>query len=250
MMFLGQSFKGFVVTCLMLDTLATPLCTTPDCANYPRDPLTFEQLRRAVIGEQNVSKVYYEVFSMDPAELKRFGLPVLRKTSIRWIMEEAVPFPGRFINDYAGWIPYNPLYPDNTGKCEFGRITFETIVRRGMRMSFKFDSVYPTVEVHVGTSYSSFPEEYLINWYCPETELVKGGKFGIKWCKSGARMSIYSPHAFTQLPFDKILDDMCRNQSPSLSDPRWTMTYDAPQMCDVTSNSGRKKRSTDIRHYL
>jgi hypothetical protein len=40
---------------------------------------------------------------MDPAALKPSGLPILRKTSIRWIMEEAVPFPGRFINDYAGW---------------------------------------------------------------------------------------------------------------------------------------------------
>ena len=57
-----------------------------------------------VMGGQTVSRVYYEVYSMDALALQKQGLPILRKTSIRWILEgDVTAFPGNFTNNYAGW---------------------------------------------------------------------------------------------------------------------------------------------------
>ncbi|XP_045181696.2 uncharacterized protein LOC123540589 [Mercenaria mercenaria] len=243
---------GWLLCCLLLHPSVAKKCEsedTHDFVYYPKYPLSFEDLRQYVIGGGPHSRQYFEVYSFDPADLKiNYGLPVLRKVAIQWnIITEG--FPGNFTNDYAGWFPYTPFLPDTSGKCETGVIEFETLVRKDMKLRFKFLSVYPSVENFIGTSFSSCPESYLINWYCPEVNIVYG-KFGIDRCKSGTRMSIYSSTGPNNMPWQLIVEDLCRNKSPKMDDKRWTMTHDAPEQCDFGNGDHRKKRSTETRHYL
>jgi len=49
-----------------------------------------------ILGGQNQSRTYYEIYSLDPLEFP--SLPVLRKVAIHWFRRGA-----DYGNDYTGW---------------------------------------------------------------------------------------------------------------------------------------------------
>lgn len=237
-----------LVACLLLvqssrgdhDKCTVPSDSGDNGARYPPYSLRFEDLRNTVMEGNQQSVPYYEIYSLNPTDTVQFGLPILRKVRITWnLVTPLTLFPGNFTNNYDGWLPWE-------SRCEGGLIVFQT--QEGVNMKFRFLSVYPTEQWFIGTAFSSCPDRYLINWYCPENELIPSIR-NPKYCRTGVRMSIYSPTGPQRLPWHLIVEDLCKNGMPKLDDIRWHFTYDAPEQCPVNT-AGRRKRSDDDRHYL
>ncbi|KAL4218182.1 hypothetical protein ACF0H5_022918 [Mactra antiquata] len=209
--------------------------------DFPKYQLTFADLLGKVIPQgQSHSPEYHEIYSFDFQN--PYGLPLLRKVSIRWNVDDFGGLP-QFSNNYAGWLPYE-------SRCEAGFIEFNADSTGPKdKWLFKFFVVYPTTQLFYGTSFSSCPERYLINWYCAKEMLYeRGGR--ILGCIDGVRMSIYSPTGLDRLPWHLIVEDMCKNKIPKLDDIRWTFTNEASTECQLDPPGTRRKRSTERRHYL
>ncbi|XP_052764702.1 uncharacterized protein LOC128206351 [Mya arenaria] len=188
---------------------------------WPKHPLTFDDLKNTIMNGSNVSRNYYEIYDRSPAP----PLPILRKVVINWKFNSS-----GYINDYAG---YNP----SDGSCIKNYLELRAVAGY-TDLRFTFLSVFPTPENFTGTIFSSCPEKYHINFYCPSKNIIFEKTREV--CSSNLRMSIYSHYGPNGLPWGAIAKDLCKNGSPPMEDPRWILTHDAPTQCSF-ANSRRRR---------